>query len=384
MHLVVMRLLYSCSELGLGHASRTIALGKILEQRGHEVFFFSGEKAFQLLKREFKNVYPVTPVGWYENASGIITSASMVNMFFPLSFFNNEKNKFETKSSIAMEVIHRYYDLRANIKKINPDVLIADGDINALRLAHKWKIPAVYITNLIRPSHGFSALLGPGERLLERYTVNCAKVIIPDNPPPYTVCEYNIGDVNSIGVKDKIEFVGSFFDTKPTNGLGNYVFAPVSGPYGTRAKLLNMLVPTFENLGVKAMISLGIPGEKKKGKRNGCSVYSWLTPDERKECMKNASIVIFSGGHITCFETIKYAKPSICIPTQPEQLANAAKLKDLRCSITVKNRQQLTEAIKEIESNYSIYKKNVERLNKISNKYAGVNRAAEIIEGIKH
>jgi UDP:flavonoid glycosyltransferase YjiC (YdhE family) len=63
-----MRLLYACSELGLGHASRTAALGKRLEQRGHEVFFFSGGKAYQLLKKEFKNVYPVTPVAWYENS----------------------------------------------------------------------------------------------------------------------------------------------------------------------------------------------------------------------------------------------------------------------------------------------------------------------------
>ena len=379
-----MRLLYSCSELGLGHASRTIALGKRLEQRGHEVFFFSGGKAYQLLKKEFKNVYPATPVAWYENGSGIITSASLINILFPLSFFNNEKNRFETKNSVAMEVTHRYYDLRENIYKIRPDVLIADGDINALRLAHRWKIPAVYITNLIRPSHGFSALLGPGERLLEQYTVKCAKVIIPDNPPPYTVCEYNIGDIHSVGVKDKVEFVGSFFDTAPTNGSGTHIFAPVSGPYGTRAKLLNMLIPTFEALGVKGVISLGVPGEKKNGKRNGCSVYSWLTEQERQECMKNASIVIFSGGHITCFETIKYAKPSICIPTQPEQLANAAKLQDLHCSITVKNRQQLTKAIKEIEANYSTYKKNAEHLNTISNKHAGVNRAVEIIEEIKH
>lgn len=378
-----MRLLYSCSELGLGHASRTIALGKRLENRGHEVFFFSGGKAYQLLKKEFKNVYPATPVAWYENSSGIIASASMVNIFFPLSFFNNEKNRFETKNSIAMEVIHRYYDLRKDIYKIRPDLVIADGDINALRLAHKWKIPAVYITNLIRPSHGFAALLGPGERLLERYTIGCAKVIVPDNPPPYTVCEYNIGNINSIGVKEKVEFVGSFFDTTSVEGAGSHIFAPVSGPFGTRAKLLQMLIPAFEVLGEQGVISLGVPGEKKSGRSNGCVVHSWLTAPERHECMKNASIVIFSGGHITCFETIKYAKPSICIPTQPEQLANAAKLQNLHCSITVKNKKQLINAIKEIKVNYSVYKKNAEALNKISNKFEGINRSIEIIEEIK-
>src|SRR3989337_2379236 len=102
-----MRLLYSCSELGLGHASRTVALGKKLKTRGHDVFFFSGAKAFQLLKTEFKQVYHCTPVAWYENAHGIITSASVVNILFPLPTFNGEKRKFEVKSSSAMETIHR-------------------------------------------------------------------------------------------------------------------------------------------------------------------------------------------------------------------------------------------------------------------------------------
>src|SRR4030042_1116298 len=108
----VMRLLYSCSELGLGHASRTLALGKRLEKRGHEVFFFTGGRAFQLLRQEFKNVYPATPVAWYENAHGIITSASLVNILFPIPSYNYEKGKLEIKNSSALETMHRYYDLR--------------------------------------------------------------------------------------------------------------------------------------------------------------------------------------------------------------------------------------------------------------------------------
>jgi len=211
-----MRLLYACSELGLGHASRTAALGKRLEQRGHEVFFFSGGKAYGLLKREFRNVYPVTPISWYENTSGIITTASLINILFPLPVYNSETDRFEVKTSSAMETIHRYYDLRKHIYEIKPDALIADGDLNALRMAQRWKIPDIYITNVIRPSYGFSPLLSPGERITERYVKKCTKIIIPDNKPLYTVCEYNIGDLHNVGIAEKTEFVGSFFGTKPT------------------------------------------------------------------------------------------------------------------------------------------------------------------------
>ena len=60
--------------------------------------------------------------------------------------------------------------------------------------------------------------------------------------------------------------------------------------------------------------------------------------------MKNSKMVIFSGGHITAFETIKYVKPSICVPTQPEQMGNAAKLQELGCSIVARSREQLKAA----------------------------------------
>ena len=96
--------------------------------------------------------------------------------------------------------------------------------------------------------------------------------------------------------------------------------------------------------------------------------------------MKNAKFVIFSGGHATCFETIKYGKPSICIPTQPEQLGNAAKLQDLNCSITAKNKKELQKAVQRIESEQESFDRNMLALNKFSNKFKGLDRAVSIVE----
>lgn len=369
-----------CSELGLGHVSRVIPLGKRLEKNGHALFFFSGGKAYELLQKEFKNVYSCTPVAWYENASGIVTSASLLNILFPLPVFNHEKNRLETKSSNAMEIVHRYYDLRRHIRKIKPDLIISDGDLHALRMADRWHFPAVYITNTIRPSYGFSALLNPGERFIERYVKTAAKIIIPDNPPPYTISEYNLGDLDSIGIKEKTEFVGGFLDTTYTQGSEEHVFAPISGPYGTRAKLMQMLLPVLEKLETKSIISLGLPGKRIHTKKGNCEIHTWLSTQERQERMKNAKLIIFSGGHMSCFETVKYAKPSICIPTQPEQLGNAAKLQKLNCSVTVKNQQELRTAIRQIEEETQLFTRNIKKLNAFSNKFNGLRRATEIIE----
>jgi len=377
-----MRLMLCCSELGLGHVSRITMIGKKLQEKGHELSFFSGGKAYELLRKQFRNVYPCTPVAWYENASGIVPSASLLNILFPLPVFNLEKNKLKIKSSTAMETIHRYYDLRRHIRKIKPDLVIADGDLHALRMASRWKFPAVYIANLIRPSYGFSAFLNPGERFVERYVKTCEKIIVPDNPLPYTISEYNLGDLDSIGISEKVEFVGSFLDTTYTQGLNKHIFAPISGPYGTRAKLKQIILPVLERLETESIISLGIPGKKANAKKGSCQIQAWLSIQEREEAMKNARLVIFSGGHRTCFETVKYAKPSICIPTQPEQMGNAAKLQKLKCSIAVKNTQDLKAAIQKIEEEPYVFTRNVKRLNSFSEKFKGLAGALEIIENV--
>jgi uncharacterized protein (TIGR00661 family) len=378
-----MRLLLSCSELGLGHVSRIIPLGKRLEKRGHEMFFFSGGQAYDMLQKEFSNVYKCTPISWYENSNGIITSASLINVFFPLPLFNLEKNRLEIKNSNAWETIHRYYDLRANIRDIAPDLLISDGDINALRLAQRWGFPSVYIANMIRPSYGFSAFLNPGERLVERYVKRCSKIIIPDNPPPYTISEYSIGNVDNMGLNGKVEFVGSFVETTPVEGSKQHIFAPISGPIGTRAKMLKMLLPVLEKMKTKCIISLGTPGKKVTAKVENCELHTWLSAEERAECMRNAKFVIFSGGHATCFETVKYAKPSICVPTQAEQLGNAAKLQDLNCSITAKNKKQLEKAVERMENEQESFNRHVSALNEFSNKFKGLDRATQIVEALQ-
>jgi uncharacterized protein (TIGR00661 family) len=377
-----MRLLFTCSELGLGHVSRIIPLGKRLEQAGHEVFFLSGGKAYELLLKEFKYVYKCTPIAWYENASGIVVSASLLNVLFPLPVFNSENHRFEVKNSNTMEIIYRSYDLLEKIRDIAPDVLVADGDIASLRIASKRNIPSVYIANLLCPRYGFMYFLNFGKFIVDQYVKQCAKIIIPDNPPPFTISDYNIGNLHESIFVDKLEYVGAFIDTAYMQGAEEHIFAPISGPIGTRSKILNTILPILQKTRSKAIISLGLPGKKTLVKNGNCEIHSWLSPAERQEAMKNAKYIIFSGGHITCFETIKYAKPSICIPTQPEQNGNATKLQDLGCSIKIKNQRELIAAMQKMEQTLPVYKMNLLNLNRGSSRFNGLDRAVEIVETV--
>ncbi|MCS7125133.1 MAG: hypothetical protein NZ932_06970 [Candidatus Bathyarchaeota archaeon] len=366
----------------MGHVSRLTVLGKRLEAKGNQLFFFSGGNAYKLLKKEFRNVHHCTPVGWYENAHGIIVSASILNILFPLPRVNPEREVLDFKLPSGIETIRRYYDLRKNILKIKPDVIVSDSDLHAVRLAHRWRFPSVYITNVIRPSYSFPALLVPGERFAERYVRSCSKIVVPDLPPPYTICEYNLGNLEDIKVAEKVEFVGSFIDAASTKGSKNYIFASISGPIGTRFRLKKLVIPVLSRLETKSIVSLGEYGDKKVAKIGKCTLHTWLSPQERSDLMANAKLVIFSGGHNTCFEVVKYAKPCICIPTQPEQFANAKKLQDMRCSIIAKNADQLMQALREMEKNIDVYRRNVQKLSQYANGFKGVDRTVEIIEEV--
>jgi UDP:flavonoid glycosyltransferase YjiC (YdhE family) len=147
--------------------------------------------------------------------------------------------------------------------------------------------------------------------------------------------------------------------------------------------MLKMLLPVLEKTKIKCIISLGTPGKKVTAKVQNCELHTWLSAEERAECMRNAKFIIFSGGHATCFETVKYAKPSICIPTQPEQLGNATKLQDLHCSITIKNKKELEKAVERMENEQEFFDRNVLALNGVSNKFKGLDRSTRIVEALQ-
>jgi len=377
-----MRLLLTCTELGLGHVNRIIPLGKKLQKRGHELYFISGGVAYQLLKKEFENVYSCTPISWYESPRGIMPSISLLNILLPLPWYDCKHRKLKLKASNSKETVRRYYDLRKHVPKLRPDLVISDGDMISLRLGNKWKIPSIYITNIIRPTYRFPALLTPGERFTERYVKKCAKIIVPDTQK-YTICEYNLGNLDELGIREKVEFVGTFSDMhacKYEGGSEKHIFASISGPTGTKAKLARTIIPVLSSLESKSIVSLGEPDNKNTKRLSNCEVHGWLNKNQRREFMKNAKIVIFSGGHGTCYEVIKHKKPSICMPTQPEQMGNARKLDELSCSIYVENKRQIKLAIEKIEGNIEFYKNNVQRLSEYSSRFNGLDGAVTVVE----
>ena len=84
-----------------------------------------------------------------------------------------------------------------------------------------------------------------------------------------------------MGLDGKIEYVGSFVDTAPVKGEKEHIFVPISGPPGTRARILKILLPVLEKIKTKCVVSLGTPGKRATAKIGNCELHTWLTAQER-------------------------------------------------------------------------------------------------------
>ncbi|WP_309493237.1 glycosyltransferase [Candidatus Hecatella orcuttiae] len=379
-----MRILYTSCNIGTGHAFRTVKIGKELEKRGHEVYFLAGGYAYELLRKNFEEVYFAPGVSWYEDAGGVKVLPSFLNVFLPLPYFDSSGGGVRKKPSALGEFLRHYYILRDEIPKVKPDLYVSDGDLATIRAALRRGMPCVFITNITQPNHFLANFLAfPVQRLADNYMSNSSSIVIPDLPPPYTVCQYNLGNLKRF---DNVHYVGSFSDMslEPLADSGEFIYASISGPMGTRVKLADSIIPILSGMSCESRVSLGEPGSSFERKVGNCLVKGWV--EERGKWMERALLVLFSGGHDTCFEVIKYGKPSICIPTQVEQDANAKKMQEMGCSIRIKGKvtsTKLKAAVEKIVNNYSYYKKNIMKLRKYASKFNGVREAVRLIEAAR-
>jgi UDP:flavonoid glycosyltransferase YjiC (YdhE family) len=75
-------------------------------------------------------------------------------------------------------------------------------------------------------------------------------------------------------------------------------------------------------------------------------------------------------------------KPSVCIPTQPEQKANARKLEELGCSKCIKNGAQLETVLMEIEAQRESLKAHLKKISEYSSRFNGLDNAVKVIESL--
>jgi len=377
---------YAVNELGNGHAYRTIKVSEQLIERGHTVTFFTSHPAIQRRFGDSCKIYKCPPVSWYEDRNGINVPLSVLNIFFPMTAYDYESNRWYIKSSSASKTMSRYYDIRSFARKERPDVVVTDGDLLMARWAQRRGIRTVNITNETRPYYNLieQLFLQPGQYIAEQ-KFKSSKILVPDIKKPYTICELNLRGMlradtdTGAGIGADIELVGSYFRTNEKPRDENFIYFSISGSFGTRNKLENRFLPELYDFGCEVVASLG--DEKRSATQRGSvAKHGWLNSDERIRCMRDASIIIHSASHNTSMETLSYGKPSVCIPTQPEQRGNAKKLELLGCAVVVEDPKRLKDAIRKIGDDYDFYRSHAEKIGRMVNSADGVARTVEIIE----
>jgi UDP-N-acetylglucosamine--N-acetylmuramyl-(pentapeptide) pyrophosphoryl-undecaprenol N-acetylglucosamine transferase len=376
---------------GLGHVSRVYAIAKILERTSDCRFRYSSfDEAYDFLKKynEDVNYAPSVAIKW--NLAGGVSGSSTVlggpSMFAAFV----EQVSFE----------------RRQLSRFNPRVTISDSRLSAVLASKSLFCPVVTILNQIRILFPPRFRHGPFADFLERmeadflglYWSMSNEVLIPDLPPPFTISEANISNVD---VSSKVYYTGFMIpklsiseerlskvrsalelDSRPV------VFMQISGPNATKYAFIQRALESTAFLSRKynVIVSKGIPSQSTVPYKlsNGAWVYDWCPIKD--ELFVLGDVLVARAGHTTISQCISSGKPSVLVPifNHSEQIWNAKKFTQLGLGITIASEdliaEKLQSGIDECVDNQT-YKENMQRMKEVSDKFDGIEQATNIVKG---
>jgi UDP-N-acetylglucosamine--N-acetylmuramyl-(pentapeptide) pyrophosphoryl-undecaprenol N-acetylglucosamine transferase len=375
--------------VGLGHASRLLSISEHLKEDNIAIKFSTYGEAVSYIKNHGYECVTVPPIEFAWDNGGFSIKNSISNI--PLWFTNFARQLVqETK----------------NISSFNPNIVISDSRLSPLISSKILDVPSIVILNQIK------LLLSPRirqfkvARVFEKLNgeffgnvwIMAEKLLIPDLPPPYTIAEHNIWNLES--VKKKIHYIG-FTTSKwhaDDQAINNVmyslnldkerpiVFIHISGPYGTRLNLISTIIDAskyFRN-DIQYIISEGKPHGNTIPKRISSSGWYYEWCPVRDEIFALSDLIVIRAGHEVISQAIEHGKPVVTIPIQNhgEQLGNSEKVERMKIGIRLEpskaNAHHIAEAIHMIIYDQS-YMQNVQKIKKVSDGLDGINNALDII-----
>ena len=376
--------------VGLGHASRLISISEHLKQDNTAIKFSSFGEAVSYINNHGYECLSVPPIEFAWSNGGFSVKNSIANI--PLWFTNFARQ-------VAQET--------RNISTFEPNVVVSDSRLSPIVSSRILGIPSIVILNQIK------LLLSPRirefraarvfEKLNGEFFGNiwslAEKLLIPDLPPPYTIAEHNIWNLES--VKKKMHYIG--FTTSKWHGDNQaissvihslnldkskpIVFMHISGPRETRSSLISMIIDAskYFRKEVQYIISEGKPNGSIIPRKLSSSGWYYEWCPVRDEIFALSDLVVIRAGHEAISHAIEHGKPVVSIPIQNhgEQLGNSEKIERMKIGIKLDplntNPPQIADAIHRTLDDKS-YLENVQRIKKITDRYDGINNALEIIK----
>ncbi|UCE96219.1 MAG: hypothetical protein JSV51_01005 [Candidatus Bathyarchaeota archaeon] len=376
-----MRVQFTPSGVGLGHAGRCIPIARGLKERNKktEVFFSTYLDAVNYVRQEGFPTVEVPSMDFQVKSDGTVDlRRTAINPGPFVASFN------------LLEQIGKEVEIMGTFK---PDVVVSDSRATPLIAAKIVNTPAICILNqfqVIIPRRTHYLRLAKFAdtitlAILGKIWTSGVKVMIPDFPPPYTISTGNLRTPKAY--KKKINLIGPILpvrpDALPSKGklrkkLGLHdekpvIFAPISGPLKERAYLISMLQQIFSMFPehYQIIMSLGDPRDNSSSLQHGnFTTFRWIP--NRFEYMKACDVVVSRAGHGTIMQTMCYGKPTILIPTpsHTEQINNARKAEDLGVALIIKqddlSKKMLFSRVKQVLENKNLRERALEVRSEVS------------------
>ena len=382
------RIYLSPCGIGLGHVGRILPIANELERNGAEVMFSTYLDGVEYVRSQGFPVVKSPAIDFSSDSTGRVDLKATT-----LTHGIEALPKFMQQITAEIEYM----------KAFKPNVVVSDSRLSTVIAAKLLGLPVALIINQFRlmvPMEGvhrnISRLVdGSLMTLLGRGWGSSDVIIIPDFPPPYTIC------LDSLRIpkqyEEKVKFVGFILEKKPeevreekvrkmvgAEDEDKLIYAAISGPSREKNPLIKILKLTFKEFpqGFKIILSMGIPdGGSESNTEGSLTMIPWV--QERFQYIKASDIVVCRGGHNTIMQAISYQKPSIIIPTpnHTEQYANARRASELGLAKTIHqeetNRKTLMVSVKQLLSDVG-YR---ERLRNITSKGLanGIHNTVEIL-----
>ena len=380
--------------IGLGHASRSIALARALTARGWTVQVSTYGEATSYVRQSGFPALSVPPVsyGAFREGRTSIKLTIYRNAFLPLTVLRQ----------VACEAGY--------IDGVRPDVVIADTRASTVLAAKALGCRTVLILNQFNVrlpgwAHQKHAILSEiveaSLDLLPRVWAKSDRILIADFPPPYTISRDNLRIPAEHA--SRCLLVGPFLEKRPSemppadrirhrygvDASEKVVLAHLSGPKIEKEALETVVREMLQSLSQKyhVILTLGNPDDHTEIRRKRLSIFGWV-PDSY-EVMAIADVIVCRGGHTTLSKALSLGKPMVIIPTpgQSEQLGNAERVQEVGAAIMLEQEDlsetSLTWSIEEVLSSDS-YNNRAQEYRRTVESLDGIERALEVLAELTH
>ncbi|MFH0862141.1 MAG: glycosyltransferase [Candidatus Altiarchaeota archaeon] len=364
-----------CGE-GLGHTSRCLALGSELAGAGHEVHFGAYGYSKTLIEKS----------GY--KAHEIPSEIKLVGKGGSLSMGKSVEATLKNAQIFGGPKILKL------IEQVRPDVVVSDSYYLGILAAKAKKKPVYAMVNQTGMEEFFQdrgvpmKILGS---LAKSFYMSVFEhvdgVIIPDYPPPYTICRRSLRFTEEM--VDKIVYSGPLVRKRRSAVEGRVLKKPhilsMVGGFGYRENIFRSILEAAgldDSIGYTLVSGPNVEREKFGKLPDNAEILPFI--EDPFPHIKGSDALIAPGGHSTIMEALSFGKPVLSIPDMlhSEQENNATVLQEegvgKRLSYHTPPRVIL-ECVREVFDDES-YARRTGRLMRLSEGLDGPRRIRELIE----